>query len=349
MLQSNWCLFFLLKFTGSGYFSFVPEAVICRIVESYSLCCAFAIYTYQYLSEVPGFFVLQADMYRPVPLLSLTLTCLRLRNPSSVLHSTAAAAARHIIDSPRFVAKPHPNSISDTNCKYKVPITTDSQILTYHRKPTSMETRKLLIQMSGAPGSGKSTLANLLAQHRSISAVVINHDLIKSFFLDSGITFQKSAELTYNLQWVLVGDLLKQGRNVIVDSICNYQETLDQGTALARQHGYDYAYVECAMSTSDIGLLEQRLRARVGLRSQRNSVEAEPKDVDGANSSHDDAFARYKRWIETPARPASDSIITVDSTCSPADCLSSALKQLGLPAEALPSSTSIESSCAGPP
>lgn len=211
-----------------------------------------------------------------------------------------------------------------------------------------METRKLLIQMSGAPGSGKSTLASLLAQHSLVSAVVINHDLIKSFFLDNGITFQKSAELTYNLQWVLVGDLLKQGRNVIVDSICNYQETLDQGTALARRHGYDYAYVECAMSTSDIGLLEQRLRARVGLRSQRNSVEAEPKDVDGSNSSsHDNALARYKRWIESPARPTSDSIITVDSTCSPSDCLSSVLRQLGLPPEALPSSDSIESSCAG--
>lgn len=202
-----------------------------------------------------------------------------------------------------------------------------------------MESRKLLIQMSGAPGSGKSTLANLLARHSSISAVVINHDLIKSFFLDNGITFQKSAELTYNLQWVLVGDLLKQGRSVIVDSICNYQETLDRGTALARQHGYDYAYVECAMSTSDIGLLEQRLRGRVGLRSQRASVEAEPRDVDGARSSScDDALARYKRWIESPVRPASDSIITVDSTHSPADCLTSALKELGIPAEALPSS-----------
>ena len=73
-----------------------------------------------------------------------------------------------------------------------------------------MEIHKLLIQMSGAPGSGKSMLANLLAQHSSINAVVINHDLVKSFFLDNGITFQRSAELTYGLQWVLAGDLLRQ-------------------------------------------------------------------------------------------------------------------------------------------
>lgn len=209
-----------------------------------------------------------------------------------------------------------------------------------------METRKLLVQMSGAPGSGKSTLANLLAQHSSINGVVINHDLIKSCFLDNGIAFQKSAELTYNLQWVLAGDLLRQGRNVIVDSTCNYQETLDQGTALAQQHGYDYAYVECAMSIKDIGLLEERLRDRVALRSQRISVNTEPGDVDaGQSSSGGNALARYKTWIESPVRP--DSVISVDATGSSADCLSSVLSQLGLSTEASSSGISMESSSAG--
>lgn len=209
-----------------------------------------------------------------------------------------------------------------------------------------METRKLLVQMSGAPGSGKSTLANLLAQHSSINGVVINHDLIKSCFLDNGITFQKSAELTYNLQWVLAGDLLRQGRNVIVDSTCNYQETLNQGTALARRHGYDYAYVECVMSINDICMLEQRLRGRVALRSQRTSVDAEPGDVDADHSSSGgDALARYKTWIESPVRP--DSVIAVDATGSQADCLSSALSQLGLSAGVPPSGTSMERSSTG--
>lgn len=210
-----------------------------------------------------------------------------------------------------------------------------------------MEFQKLLIQMSGAPGSGKSTLANSLAQHSSINAVVINHDLVKSFFLDNGITFQKSAELTYGLQWVLTGDLLRQGRNVIMDSTCNFQETLDQGTALARQHGYEYAYIECVMSISDIDLLKKRLSERVALRSQRTSAEAEPRDVDSAHGSGcDDALGRYKKWIESPVRPASGSIIAVDSTRSPDDCLGSALKQLGLSAEAPTYGTSLGTSSA---
>lgn len=209
-----------------------------------------------------------------------------------------------------------------------------------------MENRRLLIQMSGAPGSGKSTLANLLAGHSSINGVVIHHDLIKSFFLDNGIMFQKSAELTYNLQWIMAGDLLRQGRNVIVDSICNYQKTLDQGIALAQKHGYEYAYVECVLSVSDIGLLDQRLRERVALRSQRTSVDAEPRDFGAQGSGYGDAVSRYKSWIESPLRPTSSPVIAVDATASPTECLDSALKQLGFSAAGPPSGNSMEHSTA---
>jgi predicted kinase len=47
--------------------------------------------------------------------------------------------------------------------------------------------RELFVQMSGAPGSGKSTAAGQLA--KSIDAVVINHDLLKTLFLENGISF----------------------------------------------------------------------------------------------------------------------------------------------------------------
>ncbi|KAK7403505.1 hypothetical protein QQX98_010735 [Neonectria punicea] len=102
--------------------------------------------------------------------------------------------------------------------------------------------RKRLIQMSGAPGSGKSTMATLLAQ--SIDAVVINHDLIKAFFLENDVSFDKSAELTYGFDWILAEDMIKQGRDVVMDSTCNFNEMLDQGTALAFKYGYEYTLVE---------------------------------------------------------------------------------------------------------
>ena len=182
--------------------------------------------------------------------------------------------------------------------------------------------RKLLIQMSSAPGSGKSTVANLLAQ--SIDGVVINHDLIKSFFLEVDISFDQSAKLTYRFDWILAEDMIKQGRNVIIDSTCNYNEVLDQGTALARQYGYDYRYVECRVD--DVDLLHRRLCNRVSLRSQRTGVNRPPPDASGARHS-EDYRALFKRWIESPCRLAGDAIV-VDSTGSPEECLDYILKQM---------------------
>jgi predicted kinase len=179
--------------------------------------------------------------------------------------------------------------------------------------------------MSGAPGSGKSTVANLLA--RSINGVVINHDLIKSFFLEHDISFDKSGKLTYDFDWVLAEDMIKQGRSVIIDSVCNYDEVLDRGTALSRQYGYDYKYIECRVR--DINLLDQRLRERVPLRAQRTSVNDPPPDASGA--IHDES-ALFKKWMN-PRRP-DDNAIIVDSTGSPQESLDYILKEIALSASA---------------
>ena len=176
--------------------------------------------------------------------------------------------------------------------------------------------------MAGAPGSGKSTVASLLA--KSIDGVVINHDLIKAFFLENGLLFDQSAKLTYSLDWKLTEDMIRQGRSVIIDSTCNYDETLAQGTALAEQYGYDYRYVECRVK--DIDLLDKRLRDRISLRSQRTGVTRPPPDAVDAGY-HEDHHALFRGWIEHPCRPADDAII-VDSTCSPVECLDYILKHI---------------------
>jgi adenylylsulfate kinase-like enzyme len=138
--------------------------------------------------------------------------------------------------------------------------------LSFYSKPQSpvhqwTPPRKLLIQMSGAPGSGKSTLANLLAH--SLNCVVIDHGLIRSFFLSTSIPFSQSAQLSYSFQWVLASDILKQGRSVIVDSTCNYDETANQGMALAKQCGVEYKCVEFV----ELRMLSCRIRGRgVGFR-----------------------------------------------------------------------------------
>ncbi|KAF8859557.1 hypothetical protein BDZ45DRAFT_673299 [Acephala macrosclerotiorum] len=179
--------------------------------------------------------------------------------------------------------------------------------------------------MSGAPGSGKSTLANLLTQ--SLNGIVINHDLLKSFLLeyDLGASFNQVAKLTYNLQWTLAEDVMKQGRTVIIDSTCNYEETLTQGTALAERYGYEYRYVECKVN--DIDLLDQRLRGRVSLRSQRKGVDVPPPDASALSGPDFDYRAQYKNWMENPHRPICNAIV-VDSTRGLQECLDYVLEQI---------------------
>ncbi len=67
--------------------------------------------------------------------------------------------------------------------------------------------RKILIQMSGCPGSGESTMAELLGQ--SINAEVIDHDLIRSIFLDNDLFFEQGVKLAYRFYWVLAENMIK--------------------------------------------------------------------------------------------------------------------------------------------
>lgn len=184
---------------------------------------------------------------------------------------------------------------------------------------------KLLIQMSGAPGSGKSTIATILRQQ--IGGVVINHDVIRSSLLESSVPFDQAAKQAYKLQWALAGDVMNQDHNIIIDSTCNYQQILDQGARLAEQFGYTYWYVECKVE--DIYLLDQRLRTRVSMASQRTGVDCPPAAaVSPPRNSNTFMNCQdlFKKWIEDPARPEKNCIV-VDSTGDPDIILDSILQQ----------------------
>ena len=159
-----------------------------------------------------------------------------------------------------------------------------------------------------------------------MNGIVISHDLIKSFFLENDIPFEQSAKLTYDFQWALAKDLIEQGQTtVIADSTCNYQQTLDQGEALAQLYNYEYKYIECRVDNLD--LLETRLQSRVSMRSQRASVTSAP--IDAIEARHNEDYRTvFKRWIEHPFRPASNAILVNSSTSSPEECLAYALHQL---------------------
>ena len=186
--------------------------------------------------------------------------------------------------------------------------------------------RQYIIQMSGLPGSGKSTIALLLA--RSIDGVIINHDLLKSFFLDHTTSpFDQAAKLAYNLDWVLAEDLLKQGRSVIIDSVCNYTMLLEMGAEVAEKHGCEYRFVECRVE--DVEVLDRRLRGRVAMRSQRTGIDAPPVDSEGAGAGGVDHREVLRRKLENPVQPASGAIV-VDSSGSTEECVEEILRRIVL-------------------
>lgn len=173
----------------------------------------------------------------------------------------------------------------------------------------SVPPRGIFIQMSGAPGSGKSTMAKLLQQ--TIGGVVIDHDVIRSSLLeDDDLAFDQAAKKAYRLHWAFANEVAQQGMNVIMDSTCNFQEVLEQGSTLAEQHGLDYWYVECRVE--DIDLLDERLRTRTPMKSQRTGVERPPEAASGARQG-EDSRAQFRKWIDSPCRPKRNAVI-VDTT-----------------------------------
>ena len=82
---------------------------------------------------------------------------------------------------------------------------------------------------------------------------------------------------------------------------------------MALQYGYTYWYIEC--KTQDINLLDQRLRSRNSMVSQRSAVECPPAEARDTRAN-EDAKALFMEWIEHPCRP-DHNVVFVDSTRDP--------------------------------
>ena len=163
--------------------------------------------------------------------------------------------------------------------------------------------------MSGAPGSGKSTVSRLLG--RSVGGtVVLDHDVLGSTLLEFNVSFQQAAEHAYQLQWKLAQDLIEPGFNIIIDNTCDFQMVLDQGLTLAKDHGYTFWYVECKVR--DIDLLDQRLRSRRPMTSQRTGVYCPPAAAQSEVVTDEDCRALFEKWIEDPCSPT-DNVVVVDT------------------------------------
>jgi predicted kinase len=131
------------------------------------------------------------------------------------------------------------------------------------------------IQMSGFPGSGKTTLAQEIA--RRTGFIIVDHDITKSALMESmeegKMSGKEIGKAAYNIDFAFVDFYLAQGRSVILDSPCLYDEIIEKGTTIATKYGATYKYVECY--ADDFHEINKRLKNRERKISQIAGVASE--------------------------------------------------------------------------
>ena len=157
----------------------------------------------------------------------------------------------------------------------------------------------MLVQLSGVPGAGKSRLARAIAGASDV--VVLNTDVLKSSIIHSRVPSAAAGAVTYAATLALAQDLLEQGRGVLLDSPCRYQELLDSGQQLARAHGVRYAFIE--LWVQDWTAVLARLDARSPMSSQVSSATA---PVPGTVWEFGTAEETLATWQTQLVRPEHD-------------------------------------------
>lgn len=173
------------------------------------------------------------------------------------------------------------------------------------------------IQMSGVPGAGKTTIAKAIGVHTG--AIIIDHDVTKSALLDADVPVDLAGRASYQVLDALARHLLTQGKSVVFDSPCFYENLLTRGQKLAAEFGAQYRYVECV--NHDLDEIDRRLRTRPRRRSQLAGVRVSPTPGSGKAEINDDVF-RYQ--IANMKRPQS-GYLTLDTSRPVEVCIKEAL------------------------
>jgi predicted kinase len=181
----------------------------------------------------------------------------------------------------------------------------------------------MLVQLSGVPGSGKSSLARGLV--RSADFVVVDTDVVKSALIDGGVPVASAGRPTYLAALGLSGDLLAQGRRVLIDSPCRYRDLMEMGQAIAQGAGVRYGFIE--LWADDVSSLLPRIDARSPRVSQ---VASATVPVPGTEWEFGTAEVTLREWQAQLVRPE-DDWVRLDSMCPEPLILARALDYLGEP------------------
>lgn len=153
-----------------------------------------------------------------------------------------------------------------------------------------------LLQMAGFPGSGKSTIAEEI--RKGTKAILIDRDVIKSSMLKAGIEDPLLTDASYIVVFDLVEYYLSRGSNVIIDTSCYLNKTLEKGLELCKKYNAEYKYIECKVNSYEE--IERRIKTRKNLESQLREATME----------------KYNNLIDKSIKPKNIDILTVNTTSS---------------------------------
>jgi len=122
----------------------------------------------------------------------------------------------------------------------------------------------IILQMAGFPGSGKSTISKEIA--RRINAIVIDKDILKSSMLENGLSNEISSKLAYDVMFDLGKFYLEQGRSIVLDTPCYYDEIIVKGMKLSKTYNAEYKYLHCFVE--DYEIINERIKLRKNMISQ---------------------------------------------------------------------------------
>jgi predicted kinase len=107
----------------------------------------------------------------------------------------------------------------------------------------------MLIIVCGLPGSGKSSFSDKLSKH--YSAVHINSDVIRKRLFAKPDYSEEEKESVYTQMAAEAGDLLKEGRSVVLDATFFRKEYRDMMRKIGKKAGTEIFVIRCVLGEEE--------------------------------------------------------------------------------------------------
>ncbi len=88
--------------------------------------------------------------------------------------------------------------------------------------------------------------------------------------LENGLSNEISSKLAYDMMFDLGKFYLEQGRSIVLDTPCYYDEIIENGMKLSETYDAEYKYLDCLVE--DFEIIDERITLRKNMTSQINKA-----------------------------------------------------------------------------